>query len=102
MEKKVIEEGGRNTSQGARTEVKVFDPDGRGIISVRESSGSGKHWVDRFEIDPEVTYLVSVIDISNSGKDDSYTRVEGNGELSAIQQRLKEEFEHNHSFGKEN
>ncbi|MFH1030473.1 MAG: hypothetical protein V1770_04405 [bacterium] len=99
--KRIIEEPGRNTSKGARTEAKVFDHDGNEIISIRETSKTGSSWVDRFKIDPAVTYLLTVIDISNSGKNNSYSRVEGNDELSQIQQKIKKEFENKHSFGKE-
>lgn len=91
-----IQESGRSTGRGAYTEAKVYAPDGREIAPNRESSRSGNHWEDVFELEEGCTFLVLVTDISNSGKDDSYARIEGEGVLSEIQLELKKDFERKH------
>lgn len=93
---KILKESGRSTGRGAYTEAKVYAPDGDEIIPNREPSRSGNHWEDAFELEERCTFLVLVTDVSNSGKDNSYARIEGEGELSEVQKKLKDDFEKGH------
>ncbi len=95
---KVLKESGRNTGAGAFSASKVYDQQGQELCPKTESSRSGNHWEDNFTLDENSTYLVTVSDFSNSGKDNSYTRIEGIGELSPAQKKIKEDFENGEKF----
>lgn len=92
----ILQVAGRKTSQGAYTETKVYAPDGKEVVPRREMSKSGTHWVDSFSLESAATYLLTTVDISNSGKNNSFTEVNGRGELSEIQKKIKEGFENEH------
>lgn len=93
---KIIKESGRNTGAGAFSSAKVFDGRGEELCPQTETSKSGNHWEDSFSLEESSTYLVVVEDFSNSGKDNSYTRVEGSGELSPEQIKRREAFHEQH------
>lgn len=93
---KILKESGRSTGCGAYTEAKVYALDGSEVDSNRESSRSGNHWEDTFELEEGCAFLVLVTDASNSGKNNSYARIEGEGTLSEIQLELKKDFERKH------
>ena len=89
---------GRCTGKGAFTQASVYALDGTVISPRTESSKSGNHWTNIFALDEGEVYLILIEDYSNSGKDGSCVRVEGDGELSEIQRKLRNEFEKNHGM----
>lgn len=93
---KTIKESGRSTGSGAYTQSKVYDPGGNEICPDTESSKSGNHWEDTFNLEDGIAYLILTEDYSNSGKDNSCAITEGECELSEAQKELKKNFEEKH------
>jgi len=93
---KVVKESGRRTGRGAYTQSNVYDLSGNEICPKRESSKSGNHWEDSFNLEDGIVYLVLTEDYSNSGKDNSCARIEGESDLSEAQKELKKNFEEQH------
>jgi hypothetical protein len=65
----VVRLEGRNTNMGAYTKYTVYGQDGKEIYpTLVEYSKSHHHWEDVYHLPANTCYIVTVKDITNSGK----------------------------------